>query len=124
MKVLLSIKPEFAEKILTGEKQFEFRKALPKASGVTTVVIYATKPIGKVIGEFDIDSYLEHSPSELWSLTKDFSGITKCFFNDYFVGREKAYAIKVAEARRYETPLELSSILRSGIAPQSFCYLG
>ncbi|CAB3761747.1 ASCH domain-containing protein [Paraburkholderia solisilvae] len=123
MKVLLSIKPEFAEKILLGEKHFEFRKALPKASGVKTALIYATKPVGKVVGEFDIDGFISESPRKLWSRTKGFSGITKRFFNEYFAGREVAHAIKVKDARRYEKPLELPSVLESGVAPQSFCYV-
>ncbi|MFC0400891.1 ASCH domain-containing protein [Paraburkholderia rhizosphaerae] len=123
MKVLLSIKPEFAEKILLGEKHFEFRKAIPKAPGVKTVVIYATKPVGKVVGEFDIDGVISASPRNLWSRTKEFAGITKQRFNEYFDGREVAHAIKVKDARRYEKPLELPSVLESGVAPQSFCYL-
>lgn len=123
MKVLLSIKPEYAEKILDGDKHYEFRKAIPRAPGVTTVVIYATMPVGKVIGEFDIDQFLSETPSDLWSITSEFSGITKRFFNEYFQGRDTAHAIKVKEARRYDQPLDLSSVLRSGVAPQSFCYL-
>lgn len=123
MKVLLSIKPEYAEKILDGDKHYEFRKAIPRAPGVTTVVIYATMPVGKVIGEFDIDQFLSEKPSDLWSITSEFSGITKRFFNEYFQGRDTAHAIKVKEARRYDQPLDLSSVLRSGVAPQSFCYL-
>lgn len=123
MKVLLSIKPEYAEKILEGEKHYEFRKAIPKAPGVTTVVIYATKPVGKVIGEFDIDEFLSETPSHLWEITSKFAGISKRFFNQYFSGRETAYAIKVRHARRYDKPLELTSVLTSGVPPQSFCYL-
>lgn len=123
MKVLLSIKPEYAEKILEGEKHYEFRKALPKAPGVKTVVIYATKPVGKVVGEFDIDSLLSEKPGDLWSRTAEFSGITKRFFNEYFKGRSTAHAIKVRDVRRYEQPLELRSVLESGVAPQSFCYI-
>jgi predicted transcriptional regulator len=123
MKILLSIKPEYAEKILQGEKHFEFRKVVPKASGVKTVVIYATKPVGKVIGEFDIDKVLSAKPNKLWPQTSEFAGITKKFFNEYFKGRNIAYAIKVSEARRYEKPLELNVVLTSGVAPQSFCYL-
>jgi len=123
MRVLLSIKPEYAEKILEGDKHYEFRKALPKAPGITTVVIYATKPVGKVVGEFEIDQVLSEKPSNLWSITSEFSGITKRFFNEYFRGRDTAYAIKVKEARRYDEPLDLGAVLQSGIAPQSFCYL-
>lgn len=123
MRVLLSIKPEYAEKILLGEKRFEFRKAVPKNAAVTTVVIYATMPVGKVIGEFDVEEILMERPTAIWSKTSAFSGISRRFFREYFKGRSKAYAIKVARARRYETPVALSEVLRSGIAPQSFCYL-
>ena len=123
MKVLLSIKPEFAEKILQGEKQFEFRKVIPKSPEVRTVVIYATMPVGKVVGEFDIAGFLSEKPSDLWAITSTFAGISKRFFNEYFHGRDTAHAIKVRDVRRYETPLELSSVLSSGVAPQSFCYL-
>jgi predicted transcriptional regulator len=123
MKVLLSIKPEYAEKILQGEKKFEFRKSVFKNPDVKTVVIYATMPIGKVIGEFDFDEVLSDAPKEIWSLTSKFSGITKKFFNDYFDGRKLAHAIKVGTVRRYDTPLSLKSFIPSGAAPQSFCYI-
>ena len=123
MRVLLSIKPEYAEKILNGNKHYEFRRVIPKASGITTIVIYATKPVGKVVGEFEIDKVLSEKPSKLWSTTSEFSGISKRFFNEYFQGRSTGHAIKVKVARRYDEPLSLQSVLTSGIAPQSFCYL-
>ncbi|WAW11114.1 ASCH domain-containing protein [Oxalobacter vibrioformis] len=123
MKVLLSIKPEYAEKILDGQKLFEFRKAIPKATGVKTAVIYATMPVGKVIGEFDIDEFMSDTPNDLWSATSEFSGITKKFFNEYFRGRKTAYAIKIGVARRYKKPLDIKTILGREMPPQSFCYL-
>jgi predicted transcriptional regulator len=123
MKVLLSIKPEYAEKILNGHKHYEFRKALPKAAGVRTIVIYATMPVGKVVGEFEIDSVLSERPTDLWALTSKFSGITEEFFNEYFQGRHLAHAFKVKKVRRYKVPLPLDAVLASGSAPQSFCYL-
>lgn len=123
MKVLLSIRPEFAEKILLGQKLYEFRKVLPKVPGIKTIVIYATLPLGKVVGEFDIAEILSDTPKNIWQETADVSGITKRFFNEYFEGKEVAHAIKVKKVRRYSSPKELSSILASGIAPQSFCYI-
>ena len=122
MKVLLSIKPEYAEKILDGEKQFEYRKSIFKQK-VKTVLIYATKPVGQVIGEFDIEDVLSEHPNILWSLTSEFAGISRLFFNEYFCGRKTAYAIKVKMPHRYEKPIELNRVLANGIAPQSFCYL-
>ena len=66
MKILLSIKPEFVEKIISGEKKFEFRKTLPKREGVTTVVVYSTMPVGRVIGEFKVKDTLSNTPESLW----------------------------------------------------------
>lgn len=123
MKVLLSIKPEYAEKILKGDKKYEFRKAIFKNPNVKTVVIYATMPVGLVIGEFDFDEVLSDKPHKIWEKTRNFSGISKNFFNEYFSGRDTAYAIKVSHARRYKLPRLLSDLIPSGQAPQSFCYL-
>ena len=36
MKILLSIKPEFAEKIFSGSKKYEFRRRIFKAPGEKT----------------------------------------------------------------------------------------
>ena len=77
MRVLLSIKPEYAEKILSGAKRFEYRKAAPRNTAVRTVVIYATLPVGKVIGEFEIGGVLREPPEVLWNQTKQASGITR-----------------------------------------------
>lgn len=123
MKVLFSIKPEYADKILSGEKKFEFRKSIFKNPGVTTVVIYATKPLGKVVGEFDIERILASCPESLWIKTEKHSGITRDFFNEYFKNRDLAFAIKVKSARRYKNPLDLIDVLPTNTAPQSFCYL-
>jgi len=123
MRVLLSIKPEYAEKILDGHKLYEFRKSIFKNSSVKTVVIYATMPVGKVIGEFDFDEVLSDSPQAIWAETSLYSGITEKFFNSYFDGREKAHAIKVRSVRRYDVPISLKDFIPSGAAPQSFRYL-
>lgn len=123
MKVLLSIKPEFAEKILDGTKKFEFRKGIFKNSEITTVVIYATMPVGKVVGQFSIDEILTNDPESLWIKTKRYAGISKKFFDSYYSGRDRAYAIKVGQVERFEVPLPLSSLGDGIKAPQSFLYL-
>ena len=123
MKILLSIKPEFAEKILTGKKRFEFRKVLFRNPNVQTVVIYATMPVGKVVGEFEVGGILSAGPKKLWLQTSEFAGIAHPYFKEYFDGREIGHAIKVGKVRRYKRPLDLTEVLPSGVAPQSFCYL-
>lgn len=123
MRILLSIKPQYAEQIFAGSKRFEFRKIVHKNPNVNTVVVYATKPVGKVIGEFAVSDIHSDSPERLWRRTKQHSGITKVFFNEYFQGREKGFAIEVGKAKRYRSPIELRDLLPNGFPPQSFVYL-
>ncbi|PIT38710.1 ASCH domain-containing protein [Snodgrassella alvi] len=123
MNILMSIKPEYAEKILNGDKKFEFRKMLPKNKDVEKVIIYATLPVGMVIGEFEISDFISMSPSKLWQLTKKRAGISKSFFDDYFNNRETAHAIGVGEVRRYMRGKSIEEFLNKNQAPQSFYYV-
>lgn len=104
MKVVLSIKPEFAFKIFDGTKKFEFRKAIFKNSEIKTVIVYASSPVQKVIGEFDIKRIINDDLDSLWELTRKFSGITEDFFYDYFENRTEGFAIEVKNAKKYTTP--------------------
>jgi len=122
MKILLSIKPQFANKIFDGSKLFEFRKSIFKNSNVKTVVVYASSPLQKVIGEFTIDEILEETTETLWNKTHKHSGITKEFFDEYFINKEIGYAIKIKETKRYTKPMDLIDF-NLDFAPQSFVYL-
>lgn len=122
MKILLSIKPQFANKIFEGTKLFEFRRSIFKNQNINTVVVYASSPVQKVIGEFTIDTILTDKPEIIWEQTKHHSGISKDFFNDYFADRDRAFAIKVKNTELYETPLNLADF-NINFAPQSFVYL-
>ena len=84
MKVLLSIKPEFVEKIMNGTKKFEFRKTLFKRRDVSTVVIYASFPVKQVVGEFAIKRIISEDVDSLWNITSESAGITKRYYNEYF----------------------------------------
>ena len=120
--VLLSIKPEFAYKIFDGTKKYEFRKQIFKDSSIKKVVVYSSSPEQKVIREFTIDDILNDTPSDLWLQTRDYSGITQAFYEEYFRGRKNAYAIKVASTKLYEQKKDLSDF-DIMFPPQSFAYV-
>lgn len=120
--VLLSIKPEFAHKIFDGSKKFEFRKQVFKDTSVKTVVVYSSSPEQKVIGEFEIETILNDTPDNIWVQTRFYSGITQEFYNEYFEGRDKAYAIKVASVKKYRKQKSLADFNVQS-APQSFAYV-
>ena len=123
MKILLSIKPEFVEKIFSGEKRFEYRKAIFKNNDVTSVVIYATMPVGMIVGEFKIKSVHKDTPRTIWQETQKYSGVSEDFFFSYFNNKNKAYAIEIGEIRRYENPVNPQKLFPHFTAPQSFCYI-
>ena len=122
MRVLLSIKPEFAFKIFEGTKKYEFRKAIFKRPNIKTVVVYASSPIQKVIGEFEIEDILNSTPEKIWKKTKDKAGVSEDFFDEYFLDKEVAYAIKIKDVIRYEHPFNLKEKFDL-LPPQSFAYL-
>lgn len=123
MKILLSIKPEYAEKILAGTKKFEFRRRIHTRTGVNSVIIYATMPVGKVVGEFSIKRIHSAAPATIWDRTRAHSGITREFYRRYFSGRKTAHAIEVRDVKRYSEPQPLKNYLPSGVAPQSYAYI-
>lgn len=122
MKVLLSIKPEFANEIFEGTKRYEYRKTIFKRKDIRRVVVYATLPVSKVIGEFEIEDILHRDIHSLWNETKEYSGISRDFFFRYFAERNTGYAIKIKSYERYVWPQSLKAVY--GIAPpQSFVYI-
>ena len=122
MKVLLSIKPEFALKIFNGSKKYEYRRAIFKNQEVSIVIVYASDPMRRVIGEFEIEDILYDEPQLLWLKTKNYAGISKKRFFGYFANKSKGYAIKVKTTTMYDDPLPLNSFQVSS-PPQSFMYI-
>lgn len=121
MKVLLSIKPEFVEKIISGEKKFEYRRLIFKKD-VKSVIIYASSSWKAVIGEFFVEDILTEDLDILWNLTKKYSGIDEEFFWKYFQGKEKGHAIKIGKLILYQKKLDLKKDFGI-LPPQSYVYI-
>ncbi len=121
MKVVLSIKPEFAFKIFDGTKKFEFRRSIFKNGNIKSIIVYASSPVQQVIGEFEIDEVLNYDLPTLWDMTQEFSGISEKFYYDYFVNKEQGFAIKIKNTKKYSNPKCLREDFNLS-PPQSFAY--
>jgi predicted transcriptional regulator len=121
MKVVLSIKPEFAFKIFDGTKKFEFRRSIFKNENIKSVIVYASSPVQQVIGEFEIDEVLNYDLPTLWNITQEFSGISEKFYYDYFTNKEQGFAIKIKNTNKYSNPKCLKADFNLS-PPQSFAY--
>lgn len=119
--ILLSIKPEYVERIFNGSKKFEFRKHLPQKK-VDRIIVYSTDPVQRVVGEVDVLGTLEMKPSPLWETTKTAAGISRAKYRMYFNGCIIAHAFQLGQTQKYDVPKTLEEIgVKS--APQSFVYL-
>lgn len=120
-KILISINPEHVQNIITGVKKYEYRKIAAKQN-ISSMIIYETAPIKRIVAEAEIVDVLELPPGELWEQTKNESGISKAFFDRYFNNRTVAFAYKLGEIKVYDAP---KTLMDYGIkaAPQSFVYV-
>lgn len=120
-KILLSIKPEYAYKILNGTKKYEYRKRLPQKS-IDKIVIYSTAPDSMLIGEVKVCGALVESPTAIWEKTKQNAGISREKYRKYFKGCKTAVAFCLYSPTIYNKKKRLEEI---GIdfCPQSFVYL-
>jgi predicted transcriptional regulator len=119
---LLPIQPRYAESIISGQKKVEFRKVKFRRD-VSHVVVYASSPIKKIIGYFEVSYIDEDTPEKLWSRYKEVGGIVYEDFKDYYSSSDKGIVIGVGEVCTLSSPLPLSILDQSLTVPQSFSYL-
>ena len=130
--VLISIRPEWVDKILTGEKTLEVRKTQPKLETPFKVYIYCTNPKnimlwnarsyiyaddhshnafdrcwnGSVVGEFICNNITEDAMGE----NCDILCAKGCMDLDQiksYGGNKKLYGWHISDLKIYETPKEL-----------------
>jgi len=121
--VLLSIRPQYAAAILDGTKKYEFRRTRFRNPDANRVVLYASSPVCRVVGEFEVDYILALEPDKLWTATADGAGIDREAFEDYFRDLDRGFALKVKHPRRYGDPLRLDVHFGLARPPQSFQYI-
>ncbi len=120
-RMLLSIKPEYVKKIVSGKKKYEFRKFHCRDE-IDTIVIYATAPTKQVIGEVSLLDIIEGDIEYVWHETKGFGGILKRDYKAYYKEREVAVAYHLGEVTLYDEPKKLID-LGLDYVPQSFAYI-
>lgn len=122
MFAILSIRPEYVKAILEGNKRYEFRKK-PFKKNVKEVLVYATKPVGKIVCKFYIESVIQDTPENLWEDFGDLSGLSRDEFFAYFEGKEKGTAIEIKKVEKFPEPIDPKKLLSDFRPPQSWIYV-
>jgi predicted transcriptional regulator len=115
--VLMSIRPQYAEAILSGSKLYELRRRQPSFGVGSRVVVYSSSPDQRLLGTFEAGTIHEADPETLWTLVGGEAGIDWRSFAAYFAGCQIAYAIEVRSPQRLAPePLRFRP-------PQSYLFL-
>lgn len=119
MNMLMSIKPCYAEKILSGEKTIEFRKR--KFKPVDRIYIYETSPVKMVVGYFKYYDVLVKNPLLIWRDNWQRAGMHFKEFEKYYFNSDHAVAILIECVNIFDKPISINEF-DGGVAPQSFRY--
>ena len=110
--ILLSIKPEYVDRILAGTKKYEYRKRLARSDS-SVLLVYSTSPVMKVVAKVEILGTICAAPSTLWEQTKSNAGISRKKYREYFHG---------CKTEIFDPPRDLLDY-NITLAPQSFSYV-
>ncbi len=123
--VVLSIKPVYSEKILTGDKTVELRRRFPvSAPNGALAYIYSTSPVKAMVGTASIRDVLKLPVEQIWTEFEGAAFIERSNFDKYFDGLDQGFALVFDDVRAFSRPLPLSELREKfGFEPpQSFLY--
>ena len=124
--LFLSVKPVFAEAILSGDKTIELRRSRPRINVPTEALIYASSPTMALVGECVVDDMTEWQIADLWKALGSKIGVDRDTFDKYFEGAEHAVALHLVNVRRLANAVSLKDIrdrVEGFEPPQSFRYV-
>lgn len=123
--LLLSLRPRFAEAILTGDKATELRRRPINARPGTPIILYASSPVRAVVGTARLASVDSCDPGTAWHQHQHTLGLTRQEFDTYLDGAPVAYLLQLRHVQVVNEPLPLDHLRRHGPfqPPQSFRYI-
>jgi predicted transcriptional regulator len=125
--LLVSVKPIYAELLLSGNKTVELRRVRPNVGPGCEVLLYASSPTMEMVGTARVKAIDVDDADAIWRRHGPATGVDRETFDAYFEGAEIAVAITLSETRRLRRGVPLAELRRriSGFRPpQSFRYLG
>ncbi len=108
--VVLSLRPRFAEAILTGVKTVELRRTVPKIVIPTRALLYAASPTRALLGTCVITSVRSAGLAALWQEYGPRSELSFDEFQQYFEGVAKGTALALSEPQALSQPIPLQDL--------------
>ena len=124
--VLMSIRPQYANKIFAGTKTVELRRVKPKTlDGGDLIFVYVSSPVKSLVGAFRVASVVEKPLTPLWRAVRNHAGVTRAEFLSYYEGVDTGIAIFIKDIWLLPEPIHLAQLqkeVKDFYPPQSFRY--
>lgn len=123
--LVLSIAPDYANKIVLGTKSVELRRRFSKRWIGCRTAVYATSPEKRLVGEARIANVISGNPDQIWNAFAQELGCSRLDFDSYVRNSVEVFALVLDDVVRYVEPIPLR-VLEHLIAcdidpPQSYC---
>ena len=126
-QLLMSVKPEFAERIMSRKKTVELRRKFSTRWIGHRINIYASAPVMSLMGEARIAGVVMNKPEIIWERFNEQIGCSRAEFDAYVAGTDEVYAIELEDVQAYRARLPLVQMSRwtggNLIPPQSYVTL-
>lgn len=124
--VLVSVRPEFVFKILSGAKTVELRRKFPETAATGALaLLYSSSPVQAIVGYARIREVLRLRVPAIWKEHGAAACVTKKEFDQYFRGLKFGFAIFLEEIRLLQPQVGAAHLKQKfGIVPpQSYRYV-
>lgn len=122
--ILISIKTKYANQIFDGTKLYEYRrKSIGEKNCNKKIFVYSSSEEKAIIGYIIVDKILK---GNINYILKETNNKNNGDIIDYFNGCDKCYALKIAKAVKFKTPIYLSEIKKKEknfVVPQFYRYI-
>jgi predicted transcriptional regulator len=108
---ILSLRPKYWEQIKEGSKRVEFRRKFPSVGkNQVKFLVYVTRPVSKIVGEFTSSSIVRNAVDPLLKVVEVRSVEEEFELREYFKGTNFGVAICIEEVFSFKEGISLSEI--------------
>ena len=119
---LLKIHQKYCDRILAGEKTYEYRKRYPDwiAPGCEMVLCSSDEP-AVLLAVFEVGKIVTGTPEEVWERTCKADGVERdAFLKGYYENEPQAVAFEILNPRPISGNKTVASVFGSDYVPHSF----
>ncbi len=110
--LLVAIRPGFARRILEGTKTVEVRRRFSRKWIGHRVSLYASRPVGGLVGEATVGDVTADTPDQIWRRFAGEIGCARDEFDRYAQNVDRLYAVALEDVKPYVCEVPRAQVAR------------